>query len=209
MSLLFQRESSTALGSAFNRTPASDSIRPLDAISLRSWILVDEAQAVLLSRSQSAWTRKRQFMGNTVFSANSSPSGRPAISETGVLAAPKAWAAFPERPLSIVVPFTHGGAKDRSPSYPGVPTVAESGEPGYFVDSWYGVFVPRGTPTAVIDQLNAAIKKVSGEPDFQAALELEGLDASVGTPAALGEYVRREDSRWTKIIKDAGITDNP
>lgn len=99
--------------------------------------------------------------------------------------------------------------KDRSPSYPGVPTVAESGEPGYFVDSWYGVFVPRGTPTAIIDQLNAAIKKVSGKPDFQASLELEGLVASVGTPAALGKYVKQEESRWTKIIKDVGITDNP
>jgi len=99
--------------------------------------------------------------------------------------------------------------KDRSPGYPGVPTVAESGEPGYFVDSWYGVFVPQGTPKAVVDQLNAAIKKASDEPEFQKALELEGLVASVGTPAALGEYVKQEEARWSKIIKDAGITDNP
>lgn len=99
--------------------------------------------------------------------------------------------------------------KDRSPAYPGVPTVAESGEPGYFVDSWYGVFVPQGTPKAVVDQLNAAIKKASDEPEFQKALELEGLVASVGTPAALGEYVKQEEARWSKIIKDAGITDNP
>ncbi|OZI70946.1 tripartite tricarboxylate transporter substrate binding protein [Bordetella genomosp. 12] len=99
--------------------------------------------------------------------------------------------------------------KDRSPAYPGVPTVAESGEPGYFVDSWYGVFVPKGTPQAVVERLNAAIKNVSGKPDFQAALELEGLVASVGTPEALGEYVRDEEQRWSKIIQDAGITDNP
>ncbi|MNX30164.1 Tripartite tricarboxylate transporter family receptor [compost metagenome] len=99
--------------------------------------------------------------------------------------------------------------KDRSPAYPGVPSVAEAGEAGYFVDSWYGVFVPQGTPQAVIDQLNAAIKKVSGKADFQAALELEGLVASVGTPAALGEYVEREETRWTKIIRDAGIADKP
>lgn len=99
--------------------------------------------------------------------------------------------------------------KDRSPSYPGVPTVAESGEPGYFVDSWYGVFVPRGTPAAVIDQLNAAIQKASGNADLQAALELEGLVANVGTPAALGEYVKQEETRWSKIVQDAGITDNP
>ncbi|CAP45069.1 Bug family tripartite tricarboxylate transporter substrate binding protein [Bordetella petrii] len=99
--------------------------------------------------------------------------------------------------------------KDRSPAYPGVPTVAESGEPEYFVDSWYGVFVPQGTPKAVIDQLNAAIKKVSKRPDFQKALELEGLVATVGTPEALGEFVKQEEARWGKIVKDAGITDNP
>lgn len=99
--------------------------------------------------------------------------------------------------------------KDRSPAYPGVPTVAESGEPEYFVDSWYGVFVPQGTPKAVIDQLNAAIKKVSKQPDFQKALELEGLVATVGTPEALGEFVKQEEARWGKIVKDAGITDNP
>lgn len=98
---------------------------------------------------------------------------------------------------------------DRSPSYPGVPTVAESGEPGYFVDSWYGVFVPQGTPKPVIDRLNAAIKKVSANKDFQAALELEGLVASVGTPDALEAYVRQEEARWTKIVQEAGITDQP
>lgn len=102
-----------------------------------------------------------------------------------------------------------GDDQGAPPAYPGVPTVAESGEPGYFVDSWYGVFVPEGTPKEVIDQLNKAIKKASNEPDFKRALELEGLVAAVGTPAGLGEYVKQEESRWTKIIKDAGITDNP
>lgn len=99
--------------------------------------------------------------------------------------------------------------QDRSPSYPGVPTVAEAGVPGYYVDSWYGVFVAQGTPGAVIDRLNAAIKNVSTKPDFLAALELEGLVASVGTPAALGEYVKQEEARWSKIVREAGITDNP
>lgn len=97
-------------------------------------------------------------------------------------------------------------SKDRSPSYPGVPTVAESGEPGYFVDSWYGVFVPQSTPKTVVDQLNAAIKKVSDNKDFQAALALEGLVANVGSPDALGEYVKQEEARWTKIIQEAGIS---
>ncbi|MDH0090825.1 tripartite tricarboxylate transporter substrate binding protein [Achromobacter mucicolens] len=99
--------------------------------------------------------------------------------------------------------------QQRSPAYPGVPTVAESGEAGYFVDSWYGVFVPNGTPPAVINQLNAAIRKASGDPDFRAALELEGLAPDVGPPAALGEYVKAEEARWTRIIRDAGITDKP
>lgn len=100
-------------------------------------------------------------------------------------------------------------SKARSPSYPGVPTVAESGEPGYFVDSWYGVFVPQSTPKAVVEQLNAAIKKVSDNRDFQAALALEGLVANVGSPDALGEYVKQEEARWTKIIQGAGIANRP
>lgn len=99
--------------------------------------------------------------------------------------------------------------KDRSPSYPGVPTVGESGEPDYFVDSWYGVFAPQGTPAAVIDHLNAAIKKASGKRGFQAALELEGLVASVDTPDALGAYVKQEEARWTEIVRAAGISDQP
>ena len=99
--------------------------------------------------------------------------------------------------------------KQRSPAYPDVPTVAQAGEAGYFVDSWYGVFVPNGTPAAVIDTLNAAIRKASGDPDFRAALELEGLAPDVGTPAALGEYVKEEEARWSRIIQDAGITDKP
>lgn len=99
--------------------------------------------------------------------------------------------------------------KDRSPSYPGVPTVAESGVPGYFVDSWYGVFVPEGTPKDVIDRLNGAIKTVSANADFQAALKLEGLVAEVGAPQALGDYVKDEEARWTTIIQQAGISDRP
>src|SRR5690606_1303612 len=99
--------------------------------------------------------------------------------------------------------------KDRSPAYPGVPTVAESGEPEYFVDSWYGVFVPQGTPKAVVEQLNAAIKKVTKQLDFQNALELEGLGGTIGTHEEVGEFVKQEEGRWGKFVKDTGITDNP
>lgn len=99
--------------------------------------------------------------------------------------------------------------KNRSPAYPGVPTVAESGEPDYFVDSWYGVFVPQGTPRPVIDRLNAAIKKVSTDQAFQAALELEGLAAQVGTPEELDAYVKQEEARWTRIVELAGIAEQP
>ncbi|MCH4585822.1 tripartite tricarboxylate transporter substrate-binding protein, partial [Achromobacter xylosoxidans] len=80
---------------------------------------------------------------------------------------------------------------------------------GYFVDSWYGVFVPEGTPKDVIDRLNGAIKTVSANADFQAALQLEGLVAEVGTPQALGGYVKDEEARWNTIVQQAGIRDMP
>lgn len=99
--------------------------------------------------------------------------------------------------------------QDPSPSYPGVPPVSQAGLPGYYVDSWYGIFVPHGTPAGIVQKLNAAIRRAVARPEAKAALEMEGLAADVGTPVQLGEYVRTEEARWKRIVKRAGITDQP
>ncbi len=70
----------------------------------------------------------------------------------------------------------------RSPQFLGVPTVAESGVPGYDVTNWYGLVAPAGTPADVIAQLNKALVKVMADPDIRQRLAVLGMDATSDTP---------------------------
>ncbi len=89
-----------------------------------------------------------------------------------------------------------------------VPTIAEAGVPGYVAESWYGLFVPAGTPAPVIARLNAAAKKAVTADSFHKRVASEGLIVSPGTPEDLERYVLGEQSRWSKVVKDAHITLN-
>lgn len=91
-----------------------------------------------------------------------------------------------------------------SAAYKGVPTVGDT-LPGYVVDSWYGLYVPAGTPADVIARLNAAAKKAARGADFAKKVEHEGLVVSAGEPAELDRYVKAEEQRWKKIVKDNNI----
>ena len=97
---------------------------------------------------------------------------------------------------------------DRSPalSLAKVPTVAESGVPGYVADSWYGLFAPAGTPQSVIVRLNLAAKKSVQSDVFKNRVESEGLVVSAGTPEEFDRYVKGEEARWRKVVKAANIT---
>ncbi len=87
-----------------------------------------------------------------------------------------------------------------------VPTVAESGVSGYVADSWYGLFVPAGTPENVIARLNAAAKKAATSDAFKKKVEKEGLMISAGTPEEFGRYVKGEEQRWRAVVKASNIT---
>lgn len=89
-----------------------------------------------------------------------------------------------------------------------VPTIAESGVPGYVAESWYGLFVRAGTPAPVIARLNAAARKAVTSDAFRKRAEAEGLQVTPGTPEDLLRYVREEEARWSKVVKDAKITLN-
>jgi tripartite-type tricarboxylate transporter receptor subunit TctC len=93
---------------------------------------------------------------------------------------------------------------ERSPALTGVPTVADS-VPGYAVESWYGLYVPAGTPSDVIERLNAAAKKAVQAEAFRKKIEQEGLVVSAGSPAELDAYVKREEARWSKIVRENNI----
>jgi len=92
----------------------------------------------------------------------------------------------------------------RSPAMSDVPAIAES-IPDYSMESWYGIFAPAGTPTDVVAKLNAAANKATGNADFRKRLEPEGLSVSTGAPAELDAYVRGEEARWRKVIKENNV----
>jgi tripartite-type tricarboxylate transporter receptor subunit TctC len=92
----------------------------------------------------------------------------------------------------------------RSPGWKDVPTVGET-VPSYSVESWYGLFVPAGTPAAVIARLNAAAIKAAQTAEFRKKIEPEGLAASTGSPEELDNFVRGEEARWRKIVKENNL----
>ena len=93
---------------------------------------------------------------------------------------------------------------ERSSALKGVPAVAET-VPGYAVESWYGLYAPAGTPADVVNKLNAAAKKAAQADEFRKKIEQEGLVVSAGSPEELDLYVRREEARWRKIVKENNV----
>lgn len=97
-------------------------------------------------------------------------------------------------------------SKERSSFLPEVPTLAESGVPGYEAIGWFGLLAPAGTPKAVIARINAEMKKAVANAAFIKQLETIGLEPASSSPAEFHAMIRSELARWSKIIKAAGIT---
>ena len=95
--------------------------------------------------------------------------------------------------------------KARLPSLPDVPTVAESALPGYQFTLWYGIVVPAGTPRAIVDRLNADLRKTMASPDVKEKLASIGGNLNVGSPEEFAAVLRDETVRWAKLAKDVGI----
>ena len=94
----------------------------------------------------------------------------------------------------------------RSPAAPDVPTIAESGLPGYEVFAWNGVFVPAGTPKAIIQQLNDQIRKAMLLPQVKDKFSAQGFAASWNSPENFGVFVKNEVDKWTRTVKASGAT---
>jgi tripartite-type tricarboxylate transporter receptor subunit TctC len=95
-------------------------------------------------------------------------------------------------------------SKQRSPLLPNVPTVAESGYPGFEALSWQGVFAPAGTPAPVVEQLNREINKALASPDMQEFFGSRGFTLGGSTPAEFAAFVQAETQKWGKIVKASG-----
>jgi tripartite-type tricarboxylate transporter receptor subunit TctC len=95
------------------------------------------------------------------------------------------------------------GAK-RSPAMPEVPTMSESGLPGFDATAWYSIVVPAGTPAPIIARLNAELVKILKMPDIRERLISEGADVETSTPEELAAFVRAEIPKWSKAVKESG-----
>jgi len=93
----------------------------------------------------------------------------------------------------------------RSASAPDVPTVAESGYPGFEYSNWNALFAPAKTSPAIVKQVNAAVVRILNEPEVSQRLSSQGADPAPGTPEALARYMRSDHERWKKVIRAANI----
>jgi tripartite-type tricarboxylate transporter receptor subunit TctC len=91
------------------------------------------------------------------------------------------------------------------PLLPGIPSIAESGYPGFEALAWNGVMVPAGTPRAIIDRLNKEINAIFKEPDVVARMNTQGFALVGGTPEEFAKLVDDEAKRWAPVIKSVGL----
>ncbi|MGZ5042403.1 MAG: Bug family tripartite tricarboxylate transporter substrate binding protein [Usitatibacter sp.] len=93
----------------------------------------------------------------------------------------------------------------RLKNMPDVPTIAESGYPGFEAATWSGLVAPKGTPKAIVDRLNAEANKALRSPDMIAKLDLDGSEPLGGSPQRFAEFLKAEHAKWGAVIKEAGI----
>lgn len=93
----------------------------------------------------------------------------------------------------------------RSPLAPNIPTVAESGLPGFSVISWFGLYAPRNLPPQLAQRINEEVNKVLMSPDMAARLVALGVEAGHGSPADFATMVATDTARWTRLAKDLNI----
>jgi len=134
--------------------------------------------------------------------------GGPAITDVIAGQVPLLWVSIPAAANYVKTGKVKALAVStvkRSPVFPDVPTMVELGFKDYEVDSWYAMFVPTGTPQAVIDSLYKATVKVLAEPAVKEKLIGQGAEAVGSTPAQLGAVVKAELVKWKKVTKEASI----
>jgi tripartite-type tricarboxylate transporter receptor subunit TctC len=96
----------------------------------------------------------------------------------------------------------------RSPALPDVPTIAESGLPGYECTLWQAIVAPAGTPPAIIARLNREVTAVLRDPGIMAAFAEQGVEPQPGSPEALETRIREDVKKWREVITSAGIGKN-
>jgi len=115
--------------------------------------------------------------------------------------------------LGTVASLVRGGqvrllgvsTEKRLPQFPGVPTVSESGLPGFFFNSWFAILAPAGTPKEIVARLNAEVLKALGDTEVRGKLEELGFAVSGSSPEELGALTREQLAKYARVIKEMGI----
>ena len=115
--------------------------------------------------------------------------------------------------VSAVMPFAASGklralamsTAKRSAMAPAIPTIAESGLPGYAASSWNSLVAPRATPRQIVERLNAQVVAILNQPEIRERFRQQGVDADPGTPAQLAEHVKAEQARFDRLINAIGL----
>ena len=102
------------------------------------------------------------------------------------------------RPLAVTI-------TKRTPFAPEIPTIAESGLPGYEMSQWYGLLAPAGMPAPAIDRLNAEVAKALMHPEVRTRFAAEGAEPVSSTPQEFGKFYKAEIAKWTGVVLKAGI----
>jgi tripartite-type tricarboxylate transporter receptor subunit TctC len=97
------------------------------------------------------------------------------------------------------------GSAKRNNAFPNVPTVAESGVPGYEANNWWGILAPAGVTPAMVRTLEAAVKKVVDNPEMQKKFDSQGAEVAYMNSATYAKFIKAETTKWSKVVKDAGI----
>jgi len=115
--------------------------------------------------------------------------------------------------LSVALPQVKGGkvkaiavtSARRATALPELPTLAESGVPGFEATATVGMLAPAGTPRALVLRLNQDVHRVVNEPAMREQLLARGLEIALSTPEEFARYIRNEIERWGRVVRDAGI----
>ena len=99
------------------------------------------------------------------------------------------------------------GSVQRSPAVPDIPTVAESGVPGYEILIWNGLVTHAATPPAIVARLHRELARILGAPELVTLLASDGSRPFVESPAAFGAFLKKEIEKWARVVREARITD--
>jgi tripartite-type tricarboxylate transporter receptor subunit TctC len=119
-------------------------------------------------------------------------------------------AAVPTLPSAL--PFVSQGtvralvvsSAKRAPTAPGIPTLAESGAPGFDVDPWFGLLAPAGVPPAIVTQINTDVGKILADPEVRAQFQAQGATPLATTPAEFRAMLKSDVEKWAKVVKSSG-----